>query len=30
MLAALAMFATCFALMFTPVFIVRPQKFAIL
>lgn len=30
MLAALAMFATCFALMFTPVFIVRPRKFAIL
>ncbi|KAF2786443.1 SFT2 domain-containing protein [Melanomma pulvis-pyrius CBS 109.77] len=30
MLAALAMFATCFALMFTPIFIVRPQKFAIL
>ncbi|KAF2866683.1 Got1/Sft2-like family-domain-containing protein [Massariosphaeria phaeospora] len=30
MLAALALFATCFALMFTPVFMLRPQKFAIL
>ncbi|KAF2240533.1 SFT2-domain-containing protein [Trematosphaeria pertusa] len=30
MLAALAMFATCFALMFTPVFLVKPRKFAIL
>ncbi|KAF2706921.1 SFT2-domain-containing protein [Pleomassaria siparia CBS 279.74] len=30
MLGALAMFATCFALMFTPIFLVRPQKFAIL
>lgn len=29
-LAALAMFATCFALMFTPIFIVKPRKFAIL
>jgi hypothetical protein len=30
LLAALAMFATCIGLMFTPVFIVRPRKFAIL
>ncbi|KAH7114314.1 Got1/Sft2-like family-domain-containing protein [Dendryphion nanum] len=30
LLAALAMFATCFALMFTPVFLVKPRKFAIL
>lgn len=29
-LAALAMFATCFALMFTPIFLVKPRKFAIL
>ncbi|KAF2804866.1 SFT2-domain-containing protein [Mytilinidion resinicola] len=29
-LAAAAMFATCFALMFTPLFIVKPRKFAIL
>ncbi|KAJ4362783.1 protein transport protein sft2 [Ascochyta clinopodiicola] len=30
LLAALAMFATCIGLMFTPVFIVKPRKFAIL
>ncbi|KAF1924427.1 SFT2-domain-containing protein [Didymella exigua CBS 183.55] len=30
LLAAAAMFATCIGLMFTPVFIVRPRKFAIL
>jgi hypothetical protein len=30
LIAALAMFATCIGLMFTPVFIVRPRKFAIL
>ncbi|KAF2131292.1 SFT2-domain-containing protein [Dothidotthia symphoricarpi CBS 119687] len=30
LLAALALFATCVGLMFTPVFIVRPRKFAIL
>ncbi|KAF2189428.1 SFT2-domain-containing protein [Zopfia rhizophila CBS 207.26] len=29
-LAAAAMFATCFALMFTPIFIAKPRKFAIL
>ncbi|USP74602.1 hypothetical protein yc1106_01876 [Curvularia clavata] len=29
LLAALAMFATCIGLMFTPVFLVRPRKFAI-
>ncbi|KAF2003338.1 SFT2-domain-containing protein [Amniculicola lignicola CBS 123094] len=30
MLAAVAMFATCIGLMFTPIFIVKPRKFAIL
>ncbi|XPS75306.1 protein transport protein sft2 [Ascochyta lentis] len=30
LLAALAMFATCIGLMFTPIFIVKPRKFAIL
>ncbi|KAH7414009.1 Got1/Sft2-like family-domain-containing protein [Phaeosphaeria sp. MPI-PUGE-AT-0046c] len=30
LVAALAMFAICIGLMFTPVFIVRPRKFAIL
>ncbi|KAF2842504.1 SFT2-domain-containing protein [Patellaria atrata CBS 101060] len=29
-LAALAMFVTCFGLMFTPLFIARPSKFAVL
>ncbi|OWY55795.1 SFT2-like protein [Alternaria alternata] len=29
LLAALAMFATCIGLMFTPVFLLRPRKFAI-
>ncbi|KAL5115199.1 protein transport protein sft2 [Pleosporales sp. CAS-2024a] len=30
LLAALAMFAVCIGLMFTPILIVRPRKFAIL
>ncbi|KAF2018868.1 SFT2-domain-containing protein [Aaosphaeria arxii CBS 175.79] len=30
LVSALAMFAVCFALMFTPVFIVKPRKFSIL
>ncbi|KAH6614855.1 Got1/Sft2-like family-domain-containing protein [Boeremia exigua] len=30
LLAAAAMFATCIGLMFTPIFIVKPRKFAIL
>jgi hypothetical protein len=30
LLAALALFAVCIGLMFTPVFLVRPRKFAIL
>ena len=30
LLASVALFATCIGLMFTPIFIARPSKFAIL